>query len=92
MKEKWMDVSVSAEQALKYCLEQKTKAFCVEGPLYNRLKDRLFPVQDHPDYDVIDYPEKEIILMKLARGSDKFDDEHFEIYYYPFEDQNGENK
>lgn len=92
MKEKWMAMSVSTESALKCCLEQKTKAFCIEKPLYNRLKDQPFTEQDYPDYDVTEYAEMEVILMKLARGSDRFDDEHFEIYYYPFEDHYRENK
>lgn len=87
MKEKWMAASVTTEAALQCCIEQKTKVFCIEKPLYDRMKAHSIQLQDYPDYDVMEYPDKNFLMMKLVHGHCKFDDEKYEVYYFPLETQ-----
>jgi len=87
MKERWMAVSITTVEALKACVNRETMVFCIENPLYNELKGRACCNNCFKDYEINEYPEEEIIMMKRVRGSQKFDDEHFEIYYVPLENK-----
>lgn len=88
MKEKWMAASVTTEEALQRCIDQKTRVFCIEKPLYDRIKEYPIQLQDYPDYEIMEYPEKSFFMVKLVRGHCKFDEERYEIYYFPLKTQN----
>lgn len=87
MKKRWMAVSVTTAEALEVCVNRETRVFCIEKPLYNELKGQAFYNNCYEDYEIIEYPDEEIIMMKRVRGNRKFDDENFEIYYIPLENK-----
>lgn len=87
MKEKWMAISVTTEEALKCCIEQKAAVFCIEYPLYEKMKNIIFCMKELSDYELVEYQEKELFLFKRIHGENRFDEEKFVIYPYLLDEE-----
>lgn len=65
------------------CLKNQVVLLCIENPLYTTLKGRQEWCEAMDDYQLTEDPEKQIILAKKVRGEICFDEEQYEVYYYP---------
>ncbi len=82
-KKKMIALSVTTQEALDLCVSEKALLFCIENPLYSALCSQSSNLQIFQDYDSIDYPEKQVMMLKKVRGNPVFDDLLYEPFYLP---------
>lgn len=82
-KKKMIAPAVTTQEALNICITEKALLFCIENPLYTELCHQGSNLQIFQEYDILDYPEKQVMLMKKVRGVPVFDDSLYEPFYLP---------
>ena len=82
-KKQMMVPAVTTSEALDYCIETRILLFCIENPLYRNLRDQIRKMPALDDYDIQEFPDKEILLLTKVHGNPKFDDLSYEPYYLP---------
>ena len=76
-------VSVTTEEAFRLCLVKGILLIAVENPLYTEVKNHWTDFCGIADYEFTEYPNLNCALLKKTRGENIFDQEKYEIYYFP---------
>lgn len=82
-KKRYLAVAVTTEEALEACFSELSLLFCIENPLYNRVRYSIRNRKDAEDYDIAEWEEKEVMMLKRNRGSVRFDDTYYIPFYLP---------
>ena len=82
-KKRYIAVSVTTFEALDACMEDQVKLFCIENPVYSVIKEQGWDMSRFAEYDIEDYGDKEIMLLKKVRGTSVFNDETYMPFYLP---------
>ena len=80
-KKKWMAITVTTVEAVHISIAEQCRLFCIDGPLYEELRDRLHTLPGADDYAITRYDDLGFAMFKRIRGERCFDNEHFEPYY-----------
>ena len=83
-KRRWIALSVTTEEAFRLSLAEFCPLIAVEAPLYPAIKGHWLDFDGIADYEFTEYEGLNCVMLKKVRGTGSFDDENYEIYYYPF--------
>lgn len=85
MKEKqhWLLAAVNTTEALEACVAENVAAFCIENPLYSEIWDKLDTMACLADYDMEVHADRQIVILRKARGENRFDSGRYEPLYPP---------
>ena len=87
-KKPYIAVAVNTFEAMRHCIEEQVKLFSIENPLYSALKGQRWSRSCVPDYEVTEYENKQVMLLKKVRGEAVFDDESYVPFYLPLHWEN----
>ena len=77
-------ISVTTEEAFGLCLAEGILLIAVEAPLYPEIKEHWTNFEGIDAYDFTEYPKLNCVILKKVRGTNFFDNEKHEIFYFPF--------
>ena len=85
MKKRMIAAAVTTMEALEGGIQEEALLLSIENPLYGQIRDTIHAIPGIADYKLEAYPDKQVILLKRARGNRIFDEREYEVFYLPLQ-------
>ena len=84
-KKRMLAVAVTTREAMDDCVIEEIPVFCIENPLYSTLCGELGTMESLKDYDITDYKNKQVAVLRKRRGKRIFREDEYELFYAPLQ-------
>lgn len=84
-KKRMLAVAVTTREAMDDCVIEEIPVFCIENPLYSTLCGELGTMESLKDYDITDYKNKQVAVLRKRRGKRIFREDAYELFYPPLQ-------